>query len=98
MPVSVSLRLPRQADQLPSERMQETDDKPQKREARPHRCNDRVEDLLQALFTLEFRAKIRPAWKNFRACMKAEPGQESRENYVVITDPAAHLDPKRVRR
>ena len=47
MPVSVSLRLPRQADQLPSERMQETDDKPQKREARPHRCNDRVEDLLQ---------------------------------------------------
>ena len=82
---------------------------------RPHRCNARVEDLLQvsvvllkqswrcsvvswgimghpaivrlsallstppfcplqALFTLEFGAKVRPAWRNVRECLKSEPG------------------------
>lgn len=40
----------------------------------PHRCNDRVEDFIQALFTLEFSAKIGPAWSNFRQCMKSEKG------------------------
>lgn len=40
----------------------------------PHRCNDRVEDLIQALYTLEFGTMIRPAWRNMRACFKSEKG------------------------
>ncbi|KAK9841488.1 hypothetical protein WJX74_006677 [Apatococcus lobatus] len=98
MPVFVSLRLAGESVRGSLERMNETVAKPQAAQSpgpRPHRCNDRVEDLLQALFTLEFSAKVRPAWRNFRSCMKAEPGQESREGYVVITDPGAHLEPKR---
>ena len=40
----------------------------------PHRCNDRVEDLIQALFSLDFGGKIRPAWRNMRECFKSEKG------------------------
>lgn len=85
---------------------------PERPKAKPHRCNARVEDLLQvrpaaycrvlrsiekgydpqladvrcslflgtvycsaqALFTLEFGAKVRPAWRNVRECLKSEPG------------------------
>jgi len=85
---------------------------PERPKARPHRCNARVEDLLQvrpaayccvtgsthkgydpqlaadecllflsrvycsaqALFTLEFGVKVRPAWRNVRECLKSELG------------------------
>ena len=30
--------------------------------------------LVQAVFTLEFGAKVRPAWRNVRECLKSEPG------------------------
>ncbi|KAK9823853.1 hypothetical protein WJX72_005943 [[Myrmecia] bisecta] len=65
---------------------------------RPHRCNARVEDFIQALFTLEFQGKIRPAWKHMRACFKHEPGHEPSDPYVVIKDPEKYLDPVRVMR
>ena len=29
---------------------------------------------MQACFTLQWSEKIQPAWANFRACMKSEPG------------------------
>ncbi|KAL3155795.1 hypothetical protein ABBQ32_012811 [Trebouxia sp. C0010 RCD-2024] len=63
---------------------------------RPHRCNARVEDVLQALFTLEFRAKVRPAWKNMRECFKSEPGHEPNQAYLCVTDPDRYLNPERM--
>jgi len=46
----------------------------QKKMPQPHRCNDRVEDLIQGLYTLDFSGIIRPAWKNARACFKSAEG------------------------
>lgn len=59
------------------------------KDIKPHRCNDRVEDMLevggaeasthatrhaQAIGTLEWSDKVVPAWKMLRACFKSEPG------------------------
>ena len=44
------------------------------KELKPHRCNDRVEDWVQSLYTLEWGAKIGPAWRNMRACLSSEVG------------------------
>lgn len=63
---------------------------------RPHRCNDRVEDLLQALFTLDFQTKIKPAWARFRACMKSEPGSEPQGGHVCVKEPSEFLDPQKM--
>ena len=46
------------------------------KELKPHRCNDRVEDWVQSLYTLEWGAKIKPAWRNMRACLSSEIGYE----------------------
>lgn len=54
------------ADILPSQ--------PAGKELKPHRCNDRVEDWVQSLYTLEWSAKIGPAWRNMRACLSSEVG------------------------
>ncbi|KAK9800337.1 hypothetical protein WJX73_005254 [Symbiochloris irregularis] len=59
----------------------------------PHRCNDRVEDVVQALFTLEFSAKIKPAWSTFMKCMRSEVGQEPTDPYQVIEDGKPFLEP-----
>ncbi|KAL4529562.1 hypothetical protein Ndes2526B_g04370 [Nannochloris sp. 'desiccata'] len=78
--------------------MSDAPDQPPAKLPRPHRCNDRVEDLLQALFTLDFSEKIRPAWRNFRKCMKSEPGSEPTDPYLIITDPQRYLDPLKMSR
>ena len=44
------------------------------KELKPHRCNDRVEDWVQSLYTLEWGGKIKPAWRNMRACLASEIG------------------------
>lgn len=51
---------------------------------RPHRCNDRVEDAVQALFERDFRNKFLPrarlAWK----CFLSKPGEEPTDPYEFI--------------
>ncbi|KAL0046505.1 hypothetical protein WJX82_002487 [Trebouxia sp. C0006] len=74
----------------------ESQGSPERPKARPHRCNARVEDLLQALFTLEFGAKVRPAWRNVRECLKSEPGQEPTQAYLCVKDPDLYLNPDRM--
>lgn len=69
-----------------------------KKLARPHRCNDRVEDLIQALYTLDFANKISPAWSTLRACLKSEPGFEPQGGHVCVKDPSLFLDPLKMRR
>eukprot|EP00884_Botryococcus_braunii_P006904 jgi/Botrbrau1/16214/Bobra.0066s0002.2 len=65
---------------------------------RPHRCNDRIEDLLEAILTLDFGGKIRPAWKVLRLCLNSAPGSEPTEKnfpYQIITDGKQFLEPRR---
>jgi len=64
----------------------------QKKMPQPHRCNDRVEDLIQGLYTLDFSGIIRPAWKNARACFKSAEGEEPKMPYLVITDGQQYLE------
>ena len=51
---------------------------------------------LQALFTMEFDQKVRPAWKNMRLCFKSEPGyvHHSSYNYLRTNQPCCsmHID------
>ena len=51
---------------------------------RPHRCNDRVEDAVQALFEGDFRhvfvPRARMAWK----CFRSAPGEEPDAPYVFV--------------
>lgn len=74
------------------------DSSPEKKVPKPNRCNARLEDFIQALYTFEFRGKIVPAWRNFRLCMKSEPGSEPTVPYLVVTDPEKYLDGERLRR
>mmetsp|Transcript_37546 Transcript_37546/g.96044 ORF Transcript_37546/g.96044 Transcript_37546/m.96044 type:complete len:87 (-) Transcript_37546:1611-1871(-) len=53
---------------------------------RPHRCNDRVEDIIQCFFEFQAPSKLLvPAWDNFWRCMNAEPGQEPADPYLRWT-------------
>jgi hypothetical protein len=52
--------------------------------------------LMQAVVTWDYAGKIQPAWRLMRQCFKSEPGQEPREPYLVIKDPQAYLDPRRL--
>jgi len=65
---------------------------------RPHRCNARVEDLIQALFTGEFSKKAGPAWSVMWRCIRSEIGQEPTDAYQVLTDPEKYLKPMRRKR
>eukprot|EP00884_Botryococcus_braunii_P006903 jgi/Botrbrau1/16213/Bobra.0066s0002.3 len=53
---------------------------------RPHRCNDRIEDLLEAILTLDFGGKIRPAWKVLRLCLNSAPGYTSPPRWRACRD------------
>jgi len=68
------------------------------RSPKPHRCNARLEDFVQSLFTLSPTGAILPAWRNFRACMASEPGSEPTMDYLVITEPRKYLDGGRLRK
>eukprot|EP00192_Tetraselmis_astigmatica_P016467 CAMPEP_0117656926 /NCGR_PEP_ID=MMETSP0804-20121206/5059_1 /TAXON_ID=1074897 /ORGANISM="Tetraselmis astigmatica, Strain CCMP880" /LENGTH=83 /DNA_ID=CAMNT_0005463349 /DNA_START=188 /DNA_END=439 /DNA_ORIENTATION=+ len=61
---------------------------PPLRQPRPHRCNDRLEDFVQAIFEWKPREYLIPTWKNFWRCMEAEPGSEPNDPYLLWT-PAA---------
>ncbi|KAL8474356.1 hypothetical protein ACS0TY_030990 [Phlomoides rotata] len=60
-------------------------------EPKAHRCNDRLEDIIFALYEGNPFKTIPGPFKLFRQCMKSKPGEEP-------TDPFFYLDlepPKR---
>jgi len=47
-----------------------------KRQPKPHRCNDRVEDCIEALFEGfgDYRRTLVPAWRIMMRCFKSKEG------------------------
>ena len=56
--------------------------------AKPHRCNDRVEDVIQALFEGNPFLAVPPTWRLARACFASKPGEEPEDPYVFLDLPA----------
>lgn len=61
--------------------------------ASEHRCNQRLEDLVEALFAGDFAGKVVPAFGNLRRCVAAEPGQEPADPYLVLLQPQPETPP-----
>ncbi|KAH7426038.1 hypothetical protein KP509_11G082300 [Ceratopteris richardii] len=51
---------------------------------KPHRCNDRLEDFVQALFEDNFRKNVPATWKLFWQCYKSNPGEEPTEPFYFL--------------
>lgn len=58
-----------------------------KNRAKPHRCNDRVEDVIQALFEGNPLLTVPPALAMARRCIASEPGKEPEEPYLYLDLP-----------
>ena len=56
-----------------------------KNRARTHRCNDRLEDVVQALFEGNPLLAVPPAWSLFVKCMRSEIGDEPRDPFLYHT-------------
>jgi hypothetical protein len=57
-------------------------------EARPHRCNDRVEDVVEALFTGNRLITVPAAFRVAYRCVTSKPGEEPEEPYLFLHLPA----------
>lgn len=71
------------------------------RVSRPHRCNDRVEDLVQCVVGGGGAgwAGARTALANLAACLASDVGREptpADAPYVVLADGAPYLTPREV--
>ncbi|KAL3693007.1 hypothetical protein R1sor_006658 [Riccia sorocarpa] len=61
---------------------------PEGKVAHPHRCNDRLEDLIQALFEGDPRKNLPGPWRLFWQCIHSNPGEEPTEPfYFLKVDP-----------
>ncbi|KNA21945.1 hypothetical protein SOVF_038150 [Spinacia oleracea] len=60
------------------------------RQPKPHRCNDRVEDVIQACFEGNPFKTVPGPFKLFYRCMRAKPGEEPTEPFYYL-----QLDPPR---
>ncbi|KAG0482773.1 hypothetical protein HPP92_010857 [Vanilla planifolia] len=58
------------------------------REPRPHRCNDRAEDVIQACFEGNPFKTVPGPFKLFWQCMRSKPGEEPTEPFYYL-----ELDP-----
>jgi hypothetical protein len=56
-----------------------------KNRAKTHRCNDRLEDVVQALFEGNPLLTVPPAWSLFVKCMRSEIGDEPRDPFLYHT-------------
>ena len=56
-----------------------------KNRAKTHRCNDRLEDVVQALFEGNPLLAVPPAWSLFVKCMRSEIGDEPRDPFLYHT-------------
>ncbi|KAH9603042.1 hypothetical protein KSS87_019931 [Heliosperma pusillum] len=57
-------------------------------EPKPHRCNDRAEDIIQACFEGNPIKTIPGPFKLFWRCMRSKPGEEPTEPFYYL-----ELDP-----
>ena len=72
------------------------------RVSQPHRCNDRVEDAVQAFVSLGGNAGpglagLRTALANVVTCLRSDPGAEPTPQdtpYVVLTDGTPFVTPR----
>eukprot|EP00249_Psilotum_nudum_P001556 c14087_g1_i1 orf=91-348(+) len=51
---------------------------------RPHRCNDRLEDFVQAIFEDNRRKHIPATLRLFWRCMRSKPGEEPQEPFYFL--------------
>lgn len=54
---------------------------------KPHRCNDRLADMLQVIEAEDgnIMRDLRPAFRNWMACMRSDEGQEPAMPYFMLT-------------
>ncbi|CAN6193463.1 unnamed protein product [Urochloa humidicola] len=60
------------------------------RQPKAHRCNDRAEDVVQAVFEGNPFKTVPGPFKLFYQCMRSKPGEEPTEPYTYL-----QLDPPR---
>ena len=63
-----------------------------KNRAKPHRCNDRVEDVIQAMFEGNPLLTVPPAFAILRRCLASESGKEPEEPYLFLNLPPPRRD------
>jgi len=51
----------------------------------PHRCNDRVEDVVQGIFKSKWRDNLYPQISLMFECLNSQPGQEPTAPYTHVT-------------
>ncbi|CAK9217787.1 unnamed protein product [Sphagnum tenellum] len=62
---------------------------------RPHRCNDRLEDIVQALFEGDPRKTLPGPFKLYWKCMQSKPGEEPTEPFFFLeVDSKGKVSPK----
>ncbi|CAM6117736.1 unnamed protein product [Calypogeia fissa] len=64
---------------------------PEGKVAQPHRCNDRLEDVIQALFEGSPRKNLPGPARLFYQCLQSNPGEEPSDPffYLKIDPPGA---------
>ena len=55
--------------------------------AKPHRCNDRLEDVIQALFEGNPLLTVPPAFTMFQKCLASDVGKEPEDPYLFLDLP-----------
>lgn len=58
---------------------------PTSKRSREHRCNDRLEDVIQGLFEGNPLLTVPPAWTLFVRCMRSEIGDEPKDPFLYHT-------------
>ena len=53
--------------------------------AKAHRCNDRLEDVVQGLFEGNPLLTVPPAWKLFTQCLRSAEGEEPQDPFLYHT-------------
>ncbi|KAJ7295345.1 hypothetical protein O6H91_02G125100 [Diphasiastrum complanatum] len=56
----------------------------------PHRCNDRIEDLVQALFEGNLQKSVPSPARLLWRCMRSRPGEEPTEPFLFISKKTAN--------
>lgn len=66
-----------------------------KRQPKAHRCNDRVEDVVQAAFEGNPFKTVPGPFKVFWQCMRSKPGEEPTEPFTYLQlDPPKRVEAK----
>jgi len=67
--------------------------------AKPHRCNDRLEDVICSLYAGgNLFLTVPKVWRTFTDCMRSKEGEEPDVPYVYYTPPSSRLPQNQRRR